>query len=111
MANGEPNNNWHLDKRVPITLIVAIMLQTGSFIWFMSGLNSDVEGLERRTQRMEVRNTMLEANVSANTTSVAVFNENLVHFRQTQDRMEASLQRMEDMLDAMALEHERNRKP
>ena len=111
MANGASNGHWHLDKRVPITLIVAIMIQTGSFIWFMSALNSDVEGLERRTQRIETRNTMMEANVSANTTSVAVFNENLVHFRQTQERMEASLTRMEDMLDDMALEYQRNKTP
>ena len=54
---------------------------------------------------------MMEANVSANTTSVAVFNENLVHFRQTQERMEASLTRMEDMLDDMALEYQRNKTP
>lgn len=111
MANGDrlTNGHWHLDKRVPISLILAIMIQTGSFIWFMSALNSDVEGLERRTARMETRSAQVEANVVANTTSVAVFNENLVHFRKTQDRMEASLERMENMLDAMAIEHERDR--
>ena len=34
---------WHLDKRVPISLIIVIAVQTGGMIWFMSNLASRVE--------------------------------------------------------------------
>jgi len=38
---------WHLDKRVPIAMIVAILFQTGIFIWLIAKLDSRVEALER----------------------------------------------------------------
>ena len=40
---GQEVSGWHLDKRVPITLIVVILLQTASFGWFVSGINSQVQ--------------------------------------------------------------------
>lgn len=38
---------WHLDKRVPITLIFAIFIQTASAFWWASQMESRVEVLER----------------------------------------------------------------
>ena len=40
MSGGEP---WHLDKRVPIALIVTIIVQTGGMIWWASGLTHRVD--------------------------------------------------------------------
>ena len=37
---------WHLDKRIPIALIVAIAMQTGAGIWWLSSINSRVNSLE-----------------------------------------------------------------
>lgn len=39
-GGGEP---WHLDKRVPIALIVTIIVQTGGMIWWASGLTHRVD--------------------------------------------------------------------
>lgn len=39
---------WHLDKRVPIALIVAIAIQTGGMIWWASSLSERVNSLERQ---------------------------------------------------------------
>ena len=33
MADKE-DSDWHLDKRVPITLIITILMQTGAFAWW-----------------------------------------------------------------------------
>lgn len=41
------DNDWHLDKRVPIALIGALALQTGTFIWWASSLTERVAVLER----------------------------------------------------------------
>ena len=40
------SENWHLNKSVPITLILAILFQTGSIIWFGAKLSQRVETLE-----------------------------------------------------------------
>jgi hypothetical protein len=44
----EPDDaRWHLDKRVPLALIVTIAIQTGTFIWWASSLTERVNTLER----------------------------------------------------------------
>jgi hypothetical protein len=43
-------NRWHLDKRVPLALIIAITAQTAAGIWFMSKLDSRVASLEETRQ-------------------------------------------------------------
>jgi hypothetical protein len=43
MDDREP---WHLDKRVPIALVVMIALQTGAAIWFAAQLDARVRWLE-----------------------------------------------------------------
>jgi hypothetical protein len=46
----KPDNDraWHLDRRVPIALILALFAQTGSFIWWASGINQRVSALEEK---------------------------------------------------------------
>jgi len=44
----EQDRNWHLDKRVPIALIVTISLQTAAVIWWASSLSARVDHLERQ---------------------------------------------------------------
>ena len=34
---------WHLDKRVPITLIIAAFAQVVAFTWWASSLQNDIE--------------------------------------------------------------------
>lgn len=47
----EELKHWHLDKRVPIALIVAIAIQTGGMIWWASGITERVNTLERRADQ------------------------------------------------------------
>lgn len=52
-SNGDPASGaWHLDKRVPLALIVAIMVQTLSFgVW--SGVQSNrLSNVEARQNQM-----------------------------------------------------------
>ena len=44
-AKGE--RDWHLDKKVPIALILMLLVQCGTFIWWASGLSERVNVLER----------------------------------------------------------------
>lgn len=38
---------WHLDKRIPIALIITLALQTAAGIWWASSLSERVNTLER----------------------------------------------------------------
>ena len=40
--------HWHLDRRVPLALIVALVLQTGGMAWWAATLENRVEHLEEQ---------------------------------------------------------------
>lgn len=40
---------WHLDKRIPIALIIALLSQTAGAIWWARGIEAKVEMLEKAT--------------------------------------------------------------
>ena len=41
---------WHLDKRVPLAMIVTIMVQTGTIIWWAAGISARLDQVERIQQ-------------------------------------------------------------
>lgn len=47
------DNAWHLDKRVPIALILAIFMQAAVTIWWAAGLSGDVRDMQRRVIVLE----------------------------------------------------------
>ena len=44
----EYDTRWHLDKRVPIALVVLIVSQTAGAIWWASAVNGSIAALENR---------------------------------------------------------------
>lgn len=40
---------WHLDKKVPISIIVTLLLQAAAGLWFVAGLRTDIELLKSTT--------------------------------------------------------------
>lgn len=51
---------WHLDKKVPIALIFAILVQTGTAFWFASAIDTRVAQLERQGAVQEARSLRLD---------------------------------------------------
>ena len=39
-------SEWHLDKKIPISIIIALIIQSISFVWFMSKQDSRIGYLE-----------------------------------------------------------------
>lgn len=74
---------WHLDKKVPIALIIAIMVQTGGALWWTSKLDSRIETVERH-----VADTKDDA---ARLVRLEAFRDNLGN---RLDRIEAKLDRL-----------------
>ena len=66
--------HWHLDKRVPIAMIVAIAMQSFGAVWWASGVNQRVVALETawttsapqadRLSRVEVKVETVQHDVS-----------------------------------------------
>ena len=41
-------SDWHLDKRVPIALIVTLMLQAAGVVWWGAAITTRLDALERQ---------------------------------------------------------------
>jgi hypothetical protein len=62
MITDPANENWHLDKRIPLALIVTMMLQFGGGIWWISQIQFRIE---QQGQAIEA----LESSVRASSTN------------------------------------------
>ena len=91
-TNREP---WHLDKRVPLALILTILLQTGAAVWFLASLQSRMDVLERDLGREHDLNTRQEAAIRAIETGAARLDEKLDGILDVVERMDRRLERME----------------
>lgn len=64
----QSNANWHLDKKVPLAMIGAIILQTCSAFWWASNINtrvSSIEAINTENNKLPVRMSVLEVQVGA----------------------------------------------
>ena len=41
-----PDNQWHLDKKVPLSLIFAMLVQAAMVVWAIADIKKDVEVLK-----------------------------------------------------------------
>ena len=80
--------SWHLDKRVPIGIIFAVLCQTAAFIWFLSGIDNRVTN---------------NANASAsNKAEITSIERNLLAVRENVNRQEVTLGRIDVQLISIA---------
>jgi len=79
--------SWHLSKSVPVTLIVAIVLQTISLVWYVSSLDPSVKNNARDLVRQETRINTLEKTVQMQAVSLGRIDENIKAIRNLVERM------------------------
>jgi hypothetical protein len=79
--------SWHLSKSVPVTLIIAIVLQTISLVWYVSSLDSAVKNNARDLVRQETRINTLEKTVQSQAVSLGRIDENIKAIRNLVERM------------------------
>ena len=78
----KPDTQWHLDKRVPVAIILALLMQTaGALVWAGAASErlSTLEGSTQSLSQMNVRTARLEEQVN--------------YMRATLDRIEDKLDR------------------
>jgi len=81
------DNQWHLSKTVPVTMIVAILVQTVSLVWYVSSLDNSVKNNSRDLLRQETRIETLEKVVQTQALTLARIDENIKSIRIMMEEM------------------------
>ena len=53
--NAPTKESWHLDKKVPLSLIFAMLIQAAMVIWAVADIKKDVEILKSRVTTQQDR--------------------------------------------------------
>jgi len=75
------NDNWHLSKSVPITLVFGLIIQGAAIVWTVSMMMSDIERNTTDIMELNDRLTQIEISVHAHAVSMARIDENISHIR------------------------------
>jgi acyl transferase domain-containing protein len=88
---------WHLDKRVPVALILTLLGQMVVAIWWAASINTRVEAIERNvTAAATARNG--EAVLSTQATQIAVLVERIEAQNERVDGLTAQVAQTNDLL-------------
>lgn len=90
------SEHWHLDKRVPITLILTILAQTGVAVWFASSLSSRVEANTVAITKISNSALAQDERVRINTNTLSRVDETLRNLENTLERIDQALDRLEE---------------
>jgi hypothetical protein len=75
------DTQWHLSKSVPISFILAIIMQTIALIWFVATLRNDVDINRTALIRLETRTDKLEQIVQSQAVTLGRMDENIKSIR------------------------------
>jgi len=86
--------SWHLDKKVPLAVIVTILIQTGAIIWFGAQLATRVTHLEEmvieHTKALEIR----KSEDSKRGNRITALESFKTHIDRQLDKMDYKLERL-----------------
>jgi CHASE1-domain containing sensor protein len=80
----EGDNKWHMDKRVPIGIILAILFQTLGLVWYLAKTTTDVNN---RLDNLEENKRA----VASQESRIIVLEQNFSFIKTTLDRIERKL--------------------
>ena len=80
-------DNWHLSRSVPITLIFGLIAQAGAIVWTVSMMMSDIERNAEEIMRLQSRIAIVEDAAQRQAISMARIDENIKAIRQSVEKM------------------------
>ena len=80
-------NNWHLSKSVPVSLILALVIQAAAIVWTVSQMQSSIEANAMSIVRIETRTEKLELAVQGQAVALARIDENIKAIRMSVERI------------------------
>jgi len=78
---------WHLSRSVPLSMIFAIACQTVALIWFVATLRNDVDDNQMKIVQLETRTKDLSGMVQDQSVMVARMDENIKAIRDIIEKM------------------------
>jgi len=78
---------WHLSRSVPLSMIFAIACQTVALIWFVATLRNDVDANQMKIVQLEERTEALSDMVQDQSIMIARMDENIKAIRDIIERM------------------------
>lgn len=82
-------DSWHLSKSVPVTFIVAIVMQTAALVWYVSTLDSAIKQNAKDILRNETRLDSIESIVQSQAVTLGRMDENIKAIREMMERRRA----------------------
>ncbi len=80
-------DNWHLSRSVPITLIFGLIAQAAAIVWTVSMMMSDIERNGEEIMRLQSRMAIVEDAAQRQAVSMARIDENIKAIRQSVEKM------------------------
>ena len=80
-------DNWHLSRSVPITLIFGLIAQAAAIVWTVSMMISDIERNGEEIMRLQSRMAIVEDATQRQAISMARIDENIKAIRQSVEKM------------------------
>ena len=80
-------DNWHLSRSVPITLIFGLIAQGAAIVWTVSMMMSDIERNAEEIMRLQSRMSIVEDATQRQAVSMARIDENIKAIRQSVEKM------------------------
>lgn len=83
------NEHWHLDRRVPVALVLMILIQSAGGVWWASAMNERMEQVERRLEGFAHRGEETERQVDAQGREIGVLTTEIKNLTRQLERLYA----------------------
>ena len=78
---------WHLSKAVPVSFVLAILIQTIALIWFVASLSSDVENNKSFISVLQMETREIRNVVNSQEVTLGRIDENIKSIRDFIERL------------------------
>jgi len=95
------DREWHLDKRVPVALILALALQGAGGIWWAASTSERLDQVERRLEGFSRRTQDMQEQVRNQGQTIAVLLSRIDDTNTNLDRVRGEIATTNDLLREM----------
>lgn len=81
------DDNWHLSKSVPLTLIFGLVVQGAAIVWTVSMMMSDIDRNAAAISNLDFRVEKIEDLVQSQAIAMARIDENIKEIRKSVELM------------------------
>jgi len=93
-----PDTQWHLDRKVPITIIVALLLQTAGVVWWAASEEARLTAVMQRDAAQDDRINDLSIDVQAQKVNSATMQAQLSAIKDTLDQLRQDQRETADLI-------------